>query len=468
MNASGQPSSSFNPNDSVILAAIVAVFVGALAYGAIYDAFGLALSIGLVLMGASVAVAYASHGGAASRNLLPVIGMAMVGLLIHVAHGHSEAHFAVFAFMACLVVYRRALPILVGAAAIAVHHLTFNQFQTWGWGPICFGEPSFMRVIEHALFVIAEAAVLIFLAARASADFRTAENLMDIAERLVAEDGTIDLTIAQTQSDDRATRKLLNALVHISASIDQVRDASQSIRQASAELAGGNNALSGRTEQAAASLEETAASVEQIAATIKASSDHARQASQLAGEASGVAVEGGEAVSRVVATMSGIQQSSRKITDIIGVIDGIAFQTNILALNAAVEAARAGEQGRGFAVVASEVRSLAQRSAEAAKEIKQLITSSVEQVESGSTLVGNAGDTIGEVVAQVRRVTDLVAQISISSSEQHNGIGQINVAIGMLDQATQQNAAMVQETGSVAANLMHQADQLSRAVSVFR
>jgi methyl-accepting chemotaxis protein len=468
MNTSGQSAPAFHHNDRVVLAAIAAVLIGALAYGGIYDSFGLALGLGLVLLGASLAVAYSSKGGAASRGLLPVTGMAMVGLLIHVAHGHSEAHFAVFAFMACLVVYRRALPIIIGAAAIAVHHLTFNQLQAWGWGPICFGEPSFMRVIEHALFVIAESGVLIFLAARAKADFRTAENLMDIAERLVSEDGTIDLSIAQTQSDDRATRKLLDALVHIAASIDQVRDAATSIRQASAEIAGGNNALSGRTEQAAASLEETAASVEQIAATIKASSDHARQASQLAGEASGVAVEGGEAVSRVVATMSGIQQSSRKITDIIGVIDGIAFQTNILALNAAVEAARAGEQGRGFAVVASEVRSLAQRSAEAAKEIKQLITSSVEQVDAGSTLVGNAGDTIGEVVAQVRRVTDLVAQISISSSEQHNGIGQINSAIGLLDQATQQNAAMVNETGSVAANLMHQADQLTRAVAVFR
>jgi methyl-accepting chemotaxis protein len=468
MNSVDKQLPPIHQNDLVVLVAIAAVFLGALTYGGVYDSFWLALSIGLVLLGASLTTAYASKGGAGSRALLPALGMAMVGLLIHVAHGHSEAHFAVFAFMACLVVYRKALPIVIGAATIAVHHITFNQFQTWGWGPICFGEPSFMRVIEHAVFVIVESGVLLFLAARASADFRTAENLMDIAERLVGEDGSIDLSIAQTQSDDPATRKLLDALVHITAAIDQVRDAAESIRMASSEIASGNLSLSSRTEQAAASIEETAASVEQIAATIKASSDHARQANQLAGQASGVAVEGGNAVSRVVATMTGIQNSSRKITDIIGVIDGIAFQTNILALNAAVEAARAGEQGRGFAVVAGEVRTLAQRSAEAAKEIKQLITSSVEQVDVGSMLVGNAGETIGEVVEQVRRVTDLVSQISVSSNEQTNGIDQINTAIGLLDQATQQNAALVEETAAAAESLSNQADQLSRAVSVFR
>jgi methyl-accepting chemotaxis protein len=468
MNSTAQQTSAFHHSDRVVLAAIATTFLGALIYGGIYDNLAIGAALGALLMGASIFAAYASKAGAGSQMSLPFLGMAMVGLMIHVARGHNEAHFAVFAFMACLVVYRRALPILIGAGTIAVHHLSFNQLQAMGWGPMCFSEPSFMRVVEHALFVIAEAGILLFLAARAKADFHTAENLMGIAEKLVGEDGSIDLSIAQMPSEDRATRKLLDALIHISAAIDQVRDTAESIRSAASEIATGNHSLSSRTEQAAASIEETAASVEQIAATIKTSSDHARQANQLAAQASGVAVEGGEAVSRVVATMTGIQNSSRKITDIIGVIDGIAFQTNILALNAAVEAARAGEQGRGFAVVAGEVRTLAQRSAEAAKEIKQLITSSVEQVESGSSLVGNAGDTIGEVVNQVRRVTDLVGQISVSSSEQHNGIDQINTAIGLLDQATQQNAALVEETAAAAESLKHQADQLSRAVSVFR
>lgn len=459
---------TFHANDKVILAAIVSVFVGALGYAGIYNNVALGLSVGALLLGASFATAYVSKSGAASRAVLPVLGMAMVALMIHVARGHSEAHFSVFAFLACLVVYRRALPIVVGAAAIAVHHLSFNQFQAWGWGPMCFGEPSFMRVIEHAVFVVAESGILLFLAARARADFRTAENLMDIAANLVGEDGTINLSIQQAASDDPATRKLTDALVHITSAIELVRISAESIRSASGEIASGNLALSSRTEQAAASIEETAASVEQMSATIKVSAEHARHANQLAGHASDVAIEGGQAVSRVVATMTGIQNSSRKITDIIGVIDGIAFQTNILALNAAVEAARAGEQGRGFAVVAGEVRTLARRSAEAAKEIKQLITSSVEQVDSGSALVGNTGQTIGEVVEQVRRVTELVSQISASSSEQNNGIDQINTAIGLLDQATQQNAALVEETAAAAESLSNQADQLSRAVAVFR
>ena len=456
-------------NDVVVLTAILATFLGTQAYGVAFDNVGIALMVGLPLMGLGVLVAFLGRDNRPlSRTVLPFLGMAMVALMIHVARGHSEAHFSVFAFLACLVVYRRALPILVGAVTIAIHHLSFNQFQAWGWGPMCFGEASFMRVVEHVLFVVAETGVLLFLAARANAEFRAAEEIVEIAEHLVSDDGVVDLNLPPARSNDRASRKLREALGHIAGTIEQVRQATEAIRTASNDIASGNQALSSRTELAASSIQETAASVDEIAATIRTSTEHAHQANALAGQASGVAEEGGEAVSRVVATMSGIQQSSRKITDIIGVIDGIAFQTNILALNAAVEAARAGEQGRGFAVVASEVRSLAQRSAEAAKEIKQLITSSVEQVETGSSLVGSTGETIGQVVAQVRRVTELVGQITTSSSEQNSGIGQINTTIGMLDQATQQNAALVEETAAAADSLRLQADRLARAMDLFR
>ena len=460
--------SALHRNDTVVLAAIATVYLGALIYGSIYDSFGLGLLVGAVLLGLSLALAFTSKGGTGSQLGLPVLGMAMVGLMIHVSRGHNEAHFAVFAFLACLVVYRRAAPILMGAVAIAVHHLSFNQFQAWGWGPMCFSEASFMRVVEHALFVVAETGVLLFLAARAKAEFDAAGELADIAEHLLSEDGSVDLRLPPARHHSRANVKLREAVTHIATSMQQVRQAADAIRHASNDIASGNQALSSRTEQAASSIQETASSVEQIAATIRNSTDHAHQANDLAGQASRVAVEGGEAVGRVVQTMSGIQHSSRKITDIIGVIDGIAFQTNILALNAAVEAARAGEQGRGFAVVAGEVRTLAQRSAEAAKEIKQLITSSVEQVESGSSLVGNAGDTIGQVVEQVRRVTELVGEISNSSSEQNHGIAQINTAISQLDHATQQNAALVEQTAAAAQSLSHQAESLTQAVGVFR
>ena len=467
MHADRSAAYLFHRHDIVVLWGIAAVFIGTLAYGWIYNNLMLGLVLGLVFMGLSLGVAAWSKSGALSRVALPVLGMTMVGLMIHVARGHSEAHFAVFAFLACLVVYRSSVAIIAGAVAIAIHHLSFNQFQTWGWGPMCFTEPSFMRVVEHAIYVVVESVVLILLALRARADFATAEELMRIVEQIQGDNGTINLNASHLAVKGRVSRKLVDALQHIETAIQQVHRSSDAIRQASGDIAHGNQLLSSRTEDAAASIAQTAASVEEIASTIRASVDNAHQANQLAGQASDVATRGGEAVHRVVDTMSGIQQSSRKITDIIGVIDGIAFQTNILALNAAVEAARAGEQGRGFAVVASEVRSLAQRNAEAAKEIKQLITRSVEQVDSGSSLVGNTGEIIGEVVEQVRRVSTLVSEITVSSSEQNEGIGQINLAISRLDQTTQQNASMVEQTAAAAERLRQQSDELIAAVSVF-
>ncbi len=247
-----------------------------------------------------------------------------------------------------------------------------------------------------------------------------------------------------------------------------VRQGSEQINVAAAEIAQGNADLSARTESQASSLEETAASVEEMAAQIKANADNARQADQLANHASEVARAGGDAVGEVVTTMDAISGASRKIADIIGVIDGIAFQTNILALNAAVEAARAGEQGRGFAVVAGEVRLLAQRSAEAAKEIKGLIGDSVGKVEGGSAQVLSARDTITQMVNEVRKVTDLVGEITVSSREQSEGVGQINAAVTQLDQATQQNAALVEQTAAAAESMRMQTAKLAEAVAAFR
>ncbi len=250
--------------------------------------------------------------------------------------------------------------------------------------------------------------------------------------------------------------------------VTRVHGTAVEITHASGEIAQGNADLSARTESQASALEETAASMEQLSATVRQNADNARAANQLALNASNVAAQGGEVVSQVVDTMKGINDSSRQIADIIGVIDGIAFQTNILALNAAVEAARAGEQGRGFAVVASEVRSLAQRSAEAAKQIKELITASVERVQQGSCLVDQAGATMGEVVAAIRRVTDIMGEISAASGEQSAGVAQVGEAITQMDQATQQNAALVEESAAAAAALKKQAQELLAAISQFR
>ena len=263
----------------------------------------------------------------------------------------------------------------------------------------------------------------------------------------------------------RSVEFMRNSLVGI---VGNVRQGTDTIATASSQIAAGNQDLSSRTEQQASSLEETAASMEELTSTVKQNADNARQANQLAVSASSVAVKGGAVVSQVVQTMNAINTSSKKIVDIIGVIDGIAFQTNILALNAAVEAARAGEQGRGFAVVAAEVRSLAQRSAAAAKEIKTLIGDSVDKVGEGSRQVAEAGQTMDEIVGSVKRVTDIMAEIEAASREQTQGIEQINQAITQMDQVTQQNAALVEEAAAAAASLQEQAQGLSQVVGVFQ
>jgi methyl-accepting chemotaxis protein len=254
----------------------------------------------------------------------------------------------------------------------------------------------------------------------------------------------------------------------LAAIIGQIRQASEAINVAAGEIATGNQDLSSRTEEQASSLEETASSMEQLTSTVKQNADNARQANELASGAQAVAVKGGSVVGEVVATMTAIHDSSRRIADIIGVIDGIAFQTNILALNAAVEAARAGEQGRGFAVVATEVRNLAQRSAAAAKEIKSLISESVDKVESGNRLVDQAGRTMGEVVSSIKRVAAIVTEISEASREQSSGIEQVSRAVSQMDEVTQQNAALVEEAAAAAESLEEQAESLVRAVAIFR
>jgi len=263
----------------------------------------------------------------------------------------------------------------------------------------------------------------------------------------------------------QALRDMNDALSQI---VGQVRNGTVAIASASGQIATGNMDLSARTENQASALEETASSMEELTSTVKANADNAREADKLASSASTIAQRGGEVVSQVVTTMDSINDSSRKVVDIISVIDGIAFQTNILALNAAVEAARAGEQGRGFAVVASEVRSLAARSASAAREIKELISSSVEQVDAGARLVAQAGSTMEEVVSAVQRVTGIVAEISLSTREQTDGIEQMNSAIMQMDQATQQNAALVEQAAAAASAMSDQAAELEALVSQFR
>jgi methyl-accepting chemotaxis protein len=277
-------------------------------------------------------------------------------------------------------------------------------------------------------------------------------------------------TVIRLRAGDETS--LLARLAHMQRELGQVvssvRAGSDTVATASQQIAQGNSDLSSRTEQQASALQQTAATMDQLGSTVRNNADNARQANQLALGASSVATRGGEVVGQVVSTMKGINDSSKKIADIIAVIDGIAFQTNILALNAAVEAARAGDQGRGFAVVAGEVRSLAQRSAAAAREIKSLISTSVERVEQGTSLVDQAGRTMAEIVGAIQKVTDIVGEISSASVEQSSGVSQVGQAVSQMDQATQQNAALVEESAAAAESLRQQAQQLVQAVSVFR
>jgi methyl-accepting chemotaxis protein len=289
----------------------------------------------------------------------------------------------------------------------------------------------------------------------------------DIARAVAA--GDLTRTVALRPGDTRSLMAQLALMQQgLMRVVADVRSGVDSVTTASGQIAAGNQDLSSRTEQQASSLQETASSMEQLTSTVRQSADSAQQASQLADAASQAATRGGAVVGQVVATMDDISASSRKIADIIGTIDGIAFQTNILALNAAVEAARAGEQGRGFAVVAGEVRTLAQRSAEAAKEIKALIGSSVEKVQAGGLQVAEAGAAMDDIVLQVRKVTDLIGEIASAAQEQSRGIGQVNQAVAQMDQVTQQNAALVEESAAAATSLSHQANSLMQAVAVFK
>lgn len=325
---------------------------------------------------------------------------------------------------------------------------------------------SFNQLVLLGICLVALGAVCAFIISRSIT--HPLKSAVDVATKVAA--GDLTTSVSASSKDEigdlmHALREMNGGLRKI---VEDVKRGTDMIATASSEIAAGNVDLSSRTEQQASSLEETASSMEELTSTVRQNSDNARQANQLAITASDVAVKGGHVVSQVVDTMGSINESAKKIVDIIGVIDGIAFQTNILALNAAVEAARAGEQGRGFAVVASEVRSLAQRSSAAAKEIKLLIGDSVEKVDIGAKLVDQAGTTMDEVLTSIKRVTDIMGEITAASQEQSAGIEQVNQAITQMDQVTQQNAALVEEAAAAAASLQDQATALAGVVSTFK
>jgi methyl-accepting chemotaxis protein len=447
---------------AVALAALTALILGfqmvdtALAVGA---TLALSLLAGLVFATA--------RGTALSKYGLTFAAIGFVVLHIQLSLGMVEFHFGIFVTLALLMVYRDWKVIVFAAAAYAVHHVLFDRLQAAGYGLYCLSAPNFPIIMLHAAYVVVQSGVEIVLVAGMLRAAQAGDELGILVAQVNQPDG-IALDVNALAVATPAGQALKTTLGRMESAVTSVRSGAHSIEIACAEIASGNQDLSNRTEQTAGNLQRTASSMDSLTQMVKQSAESARQANQLAMNASTVAAQGGEVVSQVVETMRGINEASRRISDIISVIDGIAFQTNILALNAAVEAARAGEQGRGFAVVASEVRSLAGRSAEAAKEIKTLINTSVQRVEQGSQLVDMAGSTMNEVVDSIRRVTDIMGEISAASTEQANGVAGVGQAVAEMDQATQQNAALVEEMAAAAGSLNSQAQELVQTVAVFK
>ncbi|MEN9865307.1 MAG: hypothetical protein RL748_897 [Pseudomonadota bacterium] len=393
--------------------------------------------VGLLCAGLPTALIIMNPQALLTRLAVGAALMIFCALNIHQAGGMTEVHFGIFVLLAFLVFYEDWRVIAVAAAVVAAHHVLFNFLQGSNYDAMCFTKPSWSLVAIHAAYVAVETGVLCYLAILLNTE------TLSVATSNVALQKNFD---------------------HMRQTLENARNGIDAITTASREIASGNADLSSRTESQASSLEETSSTMEELTSTVKQNADNARQANQLVLSASSVAVKGGELVTQVVETMGSIKESSRKIVDIISVIDGIAFQTNILALNAAVEAARAGEQGRGFAVVATEVRNLAQRSASAAKEIKHLIGDSVEKVDAGGKLVDEAGETMTLIVTSVKQVADIMSEITAASQEQSEGIEQVNTAISQMDEMTQQNAALVEQASAAAESMQDHAAQLQQVM----
>ena len=454
--------------DRLMFAAVAGGAVVSVGLGVYFEQLATALVGAGLIAGLGTLGLLMAPGSRFTQMVLSCGLMAVTALQIQLSRGTLEFHFGVFVTLALILVYRDWRPIVAAAALIAVHHIAFDRLQAAGAGVYCMATPDFYKVLLHAGYVVTETCFGVYMALLMRRDAETGRELSRLSAHLDAVDGALSLDVDRVDVHTREGGMLRQSLLKVNAAIASVSQSVGSIQTASGEIASGSNDLSQRTEQTASNLQQAASAMRQLTGSVRQSADAAATANQLASSAVAAAQRGGAVVQQVVANMDEISTSSRKIADIIGTIDGIAFQTNILALNAAVEAARAGEQGRGFAVVASEVRSLAQRSAAAAREIKGLIGASVQRVESGSRLVQDAGTTMAEIVAGIQRVSDIIGEISAATGEQSNGIGQVNRTVVELDGMTQQNAALVEQSAAAAESLRDQASVLAQVIQAFR
>ena len=398
-----------------------------------------------------------------SRLVLSVCGMLMVALHIQLAAGLTELHFGVFVFLAFLLVYRDWRPIVAAAATIAVHHILFDRLQAFGWPVYCMTEPNFARVLTHAAFVVVQTSVEIVMALKMRADAIEAAELHALCKPMP--DGQLNLDVSAIEVHSPSGRAVHAAFLTLNHLATEARMTANMVLQGATEIADGNQDLQQRTEATATQLQAAAASMLSIREGGQASAQEASSAGVIASKTSESAQACGEIVSQVVVTMESIHSSARKIGDIVGLIDSIAFQTNILALNAAVEAARAGEHGKGFAVVASEVRTLAQRSASAARDVRSLIQSSLQQTVQGTALVNTAGTSMVTVVEHTEQVAQLLQSLSHLAQAQAKDLQQTTSSIEKLDEMTSMNAQLVEQSSLCAAQLLEQAIKLQTEVS---
>ncbi len=431
-----------------------------------YDTWQWAFLVGVPAALIPGAFAFIYPGSLLTRMSVATSLMVFSALNIHQAYGLTELHFGIFVLLAFLLCYRDWRPVVMAAGVAAVHHLSFYYFQELGYGVMCFTKPSFGIVLTHASYVIAETVVLSYLAHLLRAESLQAAELQRLVESMDRQ-GTIDLRESDDVAVSTAGRALTDVITRLRDTIAALANGTQLVASTARESANDSEELADRNRTQIEALSETGSAVRQLGDIVTRNAEQAREANRLVDSAVTIAAKGGDVVSRVVTTMGEISGSSRKIVDIISVIDEIAFQTNLLALNAAVEAARAGEHGRGFAVVASEVRNLAQRSATAAKEIKQLIENSVDNVNAGSTLVDEAGATMTELVAGVRGIASIMDKLQASFAHETGGLRQVDQSLQKMDAMTQSNGELVRSMAATAGNLKERGEELSAAIGVF-
>ncbi len=452
--------------DLVLYITLLVSLAAALAIGDYFGDLPLALiGSGMVFVFGSAAF-FAARGSVLARIVLTTCNVAAVALHIQLGRGTSEFHFGVFVLLGLLLVYRDWRMIVLAAGLFAVHHVAFDRLQALNLGFYCTTEANLLRTLMHAVYVVVQTSIEIYLAVRLHEAAVEGSELAALV-RNIDRGGSLCLDAASLEVSAPIAIALKAAIGKMGVAMSEVKIAAESIESASAEIALGNIHLSERTEEQATSLQQTSMSMNELTGSVKNTAQTAEEATELAQSASTAAREGGEAVGRVVATMNAISLASDRIADISAVIDSIAFQTNILALNAAVEAARAGEHGRGFAVVATEVRTLAQRSAGAAKQIKGLLGDSADTVDVGLKMAEEAGGSMDNIVNQARQVSELIGVISSATGHQTAGITQVGAAVSQLDSVTQHNAALVEESAAATQSLKGQAIRLNEVVDRF-